>query len=130
MVDRGKSGEHDHLPCRDHDSRLIRLESKAEYMDKETTSLRSICEDNAKRLHAGDLGFLSMRSDIQALAKAVQEAVDQMKAASSFDWASEAKRALVSWGIPAAIVAVVWIAVNSGIVPVNRAPDTPAKASP
>lgn len=101
---RPPSGEHA-LPCRDHESRIIKLEDRS--------------EDHERRLHAGDLGFLDIRKDLQALAKAVNEAVEQMKTASQFDWATEAKRALINWGVPAGIIVAVWALVGSGAIAVK-----------
>lgn len=90
------------LPCRDHDSRLIKLESKVEHHDA--------------RLHAGDMGFLDMRKDLQALAKAVNDAVEQMKTNAGVNWGHEILRALISWGVPVAILVIVWALVGSGAI--------------
>lgn len=69
-----------------------------------------------KRLHEGDLGFLDMRKDVQALTKAVNDAVEQIKANSSVNWAHEVLRALINWGVPVGVLVLVWALVGSGAV--------------
>jgi hypothetical protein len=54
-----------HLPCKDHDSRLIKLEEKVERHDE--------------RLGAGDVGFAELRKDVATLTEKVGELIGVLK---------------------------------------------------
>lgn len=102
------------LPCKDHNSRIIRLEDGQD-------ELRAVAKDHDARLHSGDIGFTEMRGDLKALAKAVNDAVEQMKTNAGVNWGHEILRALISWGVPIAVLVIVWALVGSGAVNIVKA---------
>jgi len=84
-------------------------------------ALERTARETDKRLHEGDLGFLDMRKDVQALTKAVNDAVEQIKANSGINWAHEILRSIISWGVPVGILVLVWALVGSGAVNIAKA---------
>jgi hypothetical protein len=101
--------------CVKHESRIVALE-------RDVTDLRATTADHGTRLHQGDIGFVQIRADLHALTKAVTDAVEQMKAASGFNWQHQALSALINWGVPIAILILVWALVGSGAVPLKGHP--------
>lgn len=109
---RQPSGEHQAPPCKDHESRILSLE-------KSKDELKATISEHDKRLHAGDIGFVQIRADIHALTKAVNDAVAQMKIQAGVCWPHEILRAVINWGVPAAIVILVWALAGSGVVAIK-----------
>jgi len=101
--------------CIKHESRIIALE-------KDVAEVKATTADHGTRLHAGDIGFVQIRADLHALTTAVNDAVTQMKAASGFNWQHVVLSAIINWGVPAAIVLLVWGLASSGVVVVKGHP--------
>lgn len=56
---RPPSGEGPAMPCRDHETRIVKLEGKT--------------DDHDRRLHSGDVSFAEFRKDVGALTEKVGE---------------------------------------------------------
>lgn len=108
------SGEHLALPCAEHSMRITQLETNH-------AELKAVCKEHDQRLHSGDMGFLEIRNDIQSLTKAVNGAVEQMKAYAGVNWGHEILKSLISWGVPVTIIVLVWALVGSGAVNLVKA---------
>jgi hypothetical protein len=102
------SGQHPTEECR-NEQRISRLEVRVDEHDR--------------RLSVGDVGFAEVRKDIQALTKAVNDAVAMVQRAAldagNVNWGHEVLRAVINWGVPIIALAVIWAVVKSGAVTVS-----------
>lgn len=108
--ERHPSGLHQTEDCKQTE-RIARLEVKV--------------DDHDSKLQAGALSFVEMRGDIKALTKAVNDAVEMVKAqvaeAGRVNWGHEILRAIINWGVPAGVLVLVWALVGSGVVALKGA---------
>ena len=77
--------------CREHESRIIKLEEKV--------------EDHDKRLGAGDVGFAELRKDVATLTEKVSELISVLK------WCVFG---IIGFVATAAGGALIWVIVQSG----------------
>ncbi len=121
---RPPSGEHQAPPCKDHESRIMKLEFGHTDLDKRAIATDKVVSEHTKNLADGTINFVQIRADIHALTRAVESAVKQMEKIGNngVNWWHEVLRAVISWGVPAAVVAIVWLAAHSGAVPIKGAP--------
>lgn len=75
-------------------------------------------EKHGNMLGNGAVQFEAVRKDIQTLTGAVERVAARMEQQASFDWKTEAMRAIINWAVPIMMVVILWAIVQSKVIPV------------
>jgi hypothetical protein len=89
-------------------------------------------DDHAKRLHEGDMTMLKLSLAVDrftAIVDRLEKRLDAQDAekAKGNPTTEKIKDALISWGVPVAVVMILWLAAASGAIP-GISPSTPGNS--